>query len=48
MNLIVLGVMQEEIIYSVVGDANFEDMPDFILTKDVTGVNAGMLLFRSA
>jgi hypothetical protein len=34
--------IQEDIIYSVVGDVRFEDMPDFIVTEDVTGVNAGM------
>jgi hypothetical protein len=36
---------QEDIIYSVVGDTAFEDMPDFIVSEDVTGVNAGTLLF---
>jgi hypothetical protein len=33
--------MQEEIIHSAVGDSEANSMPDFIITKDVTGVNAG-------
>lgn len=33
--------MQEAIIMSVVGDVDFNDMPDLIVTEDVTGVNAG-------
>ncbi len=41
----VFGGPQEDIIYSVVGDTAFEDMPDFIVSEDVTGVNAGTLLF---
>lgn len=36
-----LHLAQEDIIDSIVGDAAFEDMPDFIVTEDVTGVNAG-------
>jgi hypothetical protein len=39
-NSILLSV-QEAIIMSVVGDVDFNDMPDLIVTEDVTGVNAG-------
>lgn len=38
----------EDIIFSVVGDVKPEDMPDFIVTEDVTGVNAGMFFFRNS
>ncbi|CAK9869154.1 unnamed protein product [Sphagnum jensenii] len=38
----------EDIIYSVVGDAEFDNMPDFIVSEDVTGVNAGMFFFRNS
>jgi hypothetical protein len=33
---------QEEIIRSVVGDMAFNEMPDSIVTEDVTGINAGI------
>lgn len=33
--------IQESIIYSIAGDADWDHMPDLILTEDVTGVNAG-------
>jgi hypothetical protein len=36
-----LYMIQEDIIFSVVGDVKLEEMPDFIVTEDVTGVNAG-------
>lgn len=35
------------IIKSVVGNRGHSDMPDLIITKDVTGVNAGMFFFRN-
>ncbi|KAG0584839.1 hypothetical protein M758_3G242000 [Ceratodon purpureus] len=38
----------EDIIFSVVGDVKLEEMPDFIVTEDVTGVNAGMFFFRNS
>ncbi|EFJ20553.1 hypothetical protein SELMODRAFT_443878 [Selaginella moellendorffii] len=38
----------EDIVNSVVGDVEFQDMPDFIVTEDVTGVNAGMFFFRNS
>lgn len=38
----------DDIIYSIVGNTNFNEMPDFIVTKDVTGVNAGMFFFRNS
>jgi hypothetical protein len=44
----VLVLPQEDIIYSVVGDAEFDNMPDFIVSEDVTGVNAGTFLFPSS
>lgn len=37
----------DDIIYSIC-DTNFNEMPDFIVTKDVTGVNAGMFFFRNS
>jgi mannan polymerase II complex MNN10 subunit len=45
-NSILLSV-QEAIIMSVVGDVDFNDMPDLIVTEDVTGVNAGMFFVRN-
>ncbi|KAH9568737.1 hypothetical protein CY35_03G093000 [Sphagnum magellanicum] len=42
------SIALEDIIYSVVGDTAFEDMPDFIVSEDVTGVNAGMFFFRNS
>ena len=39
-----LCMIQEDIIYSVVGDVKVEEMPDFIVTEDVTGVNAGIFI----
>lgn len=41
-------MFQEDIIFSVVGDVKPEDMPDFIVTEDVTGVNAGTCEFEYA
>eukprot|EP00252_Welwitschia_mirabilis_P023880 TRINITY_DN6877_c0_g2_i1.p1 TRINITY_DN6877_c0_g2~~TRINITY_DN6877_c0_g2_i1.p1 ORF type:complete len:359 (+),score=32.99 TRINITY_DN6877_c0_g2_i1:394-1470(+) len=38
----------EDILYSVTGDKEWDDMPDFIVTEDVTGVNAGMFFFRNS
>ncbi|KAH9321812.1 hypothetical protein KI387_016451, partial [Taxus chinensis] len=38
----------EDILYSVSGNMEYEKMPNFILTKDVTGVNAGMFFFRNS
>jgi hypothetical protein len=38
-----LAFFQEDIIKSIVGNMEFHEMPDFIVTEDVTGVNAGML-----
>lgn len=38
----------EDIIFSVVGDVKLEEMPDFIVSEDVTGVNAGMFFFRNS
>lgn len=32
----------EDILYSIMGNMEYERMPNFILTKDVTGVNAGI------
>eukprot|EP00250_Pteridium_aquilinum_P024812 c29641_g1_i1 orf=131-757(+) len=32
----------DDIIKSIAGNKNFDEMPDLIVTKDVTGVNAGM------
>ncbi|CAM6016362.1 unnamed protein product [Sphagnum balticum] len=42
------AISLEEIIHSVVGDTEPNNMPDFIITKDVTGVNAGMFFFRNS
>lgn len=39
---IFLCMIQEDIIFSVVGDVKLEEMPDFIVSEDVTGVNAGI------
>lgn len=38
----------EDILYSIVGNMEYEKMPNFILTKDVTGVNAGMFFFYNS
>lgn len=43
-DLCLLFLVQEDIIFSVVGDVKPEDMPDFIVTEDVTGVNAGLYI----
>jgi len=45
-DLYILFLFQEDILFSVVGDVKPEEMPDFIVTEDVTGVNAG--IFTSA
>ncbi|XP_073393527.1 uncharacterized alpha-1,2-galactosyltransferase C1289.13c-like [Physcomitrium patens] len=37
-----------DIVFSAVGDVKPEEMPDFIVTEDVTGVNAGMFFFRNS
>jgi hypothetical protein len=37
-----LSFFQEDIIKSIVGNMEFHEMPDFIVTEDVTGVNAGV------
>ncbi|KAH9543216.1 hypothetical protein CY35_13G051900 [Sphagnum magellanicum] len=42
------AISLEEIIHSAVGDSEVNSMPDFIITKDVTGVNAGMFFFRNS
>jgi len=41
------SISLEAIIMSVVGDVDFNDMPDLIVTEDVTGVNAGMFFVRN-
>ncbi|KAH7288561.1 hypothetical protein KP509_31G031500 [Ceratopteris richardii] len=38
----------DDIIDSIVGSIDFENMPDFIVTEDVTGINAGMFFFRNS
>eukprot|EP01018_Ginkgo_biloba_P011810 Gb_29537 [translate_table: standard] len=38
----------ENVLYSIVGNMEYEKMPDFIVTKDVTGINAGMSCFLIA
>lgn len=38
----------EDILYSIVGNMEYEKMPHFILTKDVTGVNAGMFFLYNS
>lgn len=38
----------EDVLYSITGNMDYEDMPDFIVTEDVTGVNAGMFFFRNS
>eukprot|EP00249_Psilotum_nudum_P006590 c19912_g1_i2 orf=218-967(+) len=38
----------EDIVHSVVGDTKFEEMPSFLVTEDVTGVNAGMFFLRNS
>ncbi|KAI5074358.1 hypothetical protein GOP47_0010319 [Adiantum capillus-veneris] len=38
----------DDIINSIVGSTNFHHMPDFIVTEDVTGINAGMFFFRNS
>ncbi|KAJ7297506.1 hypothetical protein O6H91_03G049100 [Diphasiastrum complanatum] len=42
------SIALEDIIGSIAGNANFEDMPDFIVTEDVTGVNAGMFFVKNS
>ncbi|KAJ7522961.1 hypothetical protein O6H91_18G032800 [Diphasiastrum complanatum] len=42
------SIALEDIIGSIVGNANFEDMPDLIVTEDVTGVNAGMFFVKNS
>ncbi|KAI5059375.1 hypothetical protein GOP47_0025694 [Adiantum capillus-veneris] len=37
----------EDIVASVVGSRDNSGIPDLIITKDVTGVNAGMFFFRN-
>lgn len=38
----------DDVINSIVGSTNFDEMPDFIVTEDVTGINAGMFFFRNS
>lgn len=42
------AIALEDIIESTVGSVGLDDMPDFIVTEDVTGVNAGMFFFRNS
>ncbi|KAJ7562054.1 hypothetical protein O6H91_03G053400 [Diphasiastrum complanatum] len=42
------SIALEDIISATVGSVDFEDMPDFIVTEDVTGVNAGMFFLRNS
>ncbi|KAG6550630.1 hypothetical protein Mapa_007727 [Marchantia paleacea] len=41
------SITLEGIIDSIVGDLDWQHMPDLIVTKDVTGVNAGMFFMRN-
>ncbi|KAH9324959.1 hypothetical protein KI387_005137 [Taxus chinensis] len=42
------NIYLEDVLYSITGDMDYEKMPDFIVTEDVTGVNAGMFFFRNS
>ncbi|KAL2636278.1 hypothetical protein R1flu_007757 [Riccia fluitans] len=42
------SITLESIVSSVVGDVDWDEMPDLIVTKDVTGVNAGMFFIRNS
>lgn len=42
------NIALEDVLYSITGNMDYEDMPDFIVTEDVTGVNAGMFFFRNS
>uniref|UniRef100_A0A0D6QZR7 Uncharacterized protein n=1 Tax=Araucaria cunninghamii TaxID=56994 RepID=A0A0D6QZR7_ARACU len=42
------NIALEDVLYSITGDMDYQNMPDFIVTEDVTGVNAGMFFFRNS
>eukprot|EP00252_Welwitschia_mirabilis_P023455 TRINITY_DN6624_c0_g2_i1.p1 TRINITY_DN6624_c0_g2~~TRINITY_DN6624_c0_g2_i1.p1 ORF type:complete len:357 (-),score=21.12 TRINITY_DN6624_c0_g2_i1:161-1231(-) len=42
------NIALEDVLHSIIGDMEWNDMPDFIVTEDVTGVNAGMFFFRNS
>ncbi|KAH9317468.1 hypothetical protein KI387_019237, partial [Taxus chinensis] len=44
----VVAVEDEDVLYSITGDMDYEKIPDFIGTEDVIGVNAGMFFFRNS
>ncbi|ERM94936.1 uncharacterized alpha-1,2-galactosyltransferase C1289.13c isoform X1 [Amborella trichopoda] len=42
------NVSLEQVLYSVIGDSEVQEWPDLILTKDATGVNAGIFFVRNS